>query len=92
MESSLLRAKKAVENKGEKAAGLKMKMATAYVYSAIEKLGLAAGQVLAAIAAGSDLMRLKADLAKLMQYIPVDAIALNREIASEISAAGKYIV
>jgi alkylation response protein AidB-like acyl-CoA dehydrogenase len=92
MESCLLRAKKVAENKGEKAAGLKLKMATAYIYATIEKLAQTAGQVLAAVAAGSDLMKLRGDLAKLMQYIPVDSIALNREIASQISAAGKYIV
>jgi alkylation response protein AidB-like acyl-CoA dehydrogenase len=92
MESCLLRAKKAVEKKGEKAAGLKLKMATAYIYATIEKLAQTAGQVLAAVAAGSHLMKLKGDLTKLMQYIPVDAIALNREIASEISAAGKYVM
>lgn len=92
MESSWLRAKKALQNKGEKAAGLKMKMATAFVYATMEKLDLAAGQALAAMAAGDELMQLKADLARLTQYIPIDGIALNREIAAEISAAGKYIV
>jgi alkylation response protein AidB-like acyl-CoA dehydrogenase len=92
MESAWLRAKKAAAKKGEKAAALKMKMAKAFIYATMEKLSLAAGQVLAAVAAGDELMKLRGDLAKLMQYIPMDGIALNREIASEISAAGKYVV
>jgi alkylation response protein AidB-like acyl-CoA dehydrogenase len=92
MESAWLRAQKAVAKKGEKAAALKMKMARAFIYATMEKLGLAAGQVLAAVAAGNELMKLKGDLARLMQYTPIDGIALNREIASEVSAAGKYVV
>jgi alkylation response protein AidB-like acyl-CoA dehydrogenase len=92
MESSWLRAQKALRKKGEKAAGLKIKMATAYSYNAMEKLGLAAGQVLTAISTGTELRQLKGDLASLMQYTAMDGIALNREIASEISAAGKYVV
>ncbi|MFH0729577.1 MAG: acyl-CoA dehydrogenase family protein [Pseudomonadota bacterium] len=92
MESSWLRSQKAVQQAGEKGARLKTKMATAFIYSTIEKLGIAAAEVLAAVAAGNELKQLRTDLAKLMRYAPVDVIAINREIAAEISAAGKYIV
>jgi hypothetical protein len=92
MESAWLRAQKAVAKKGEKAAALKMKMAKAFLYATVEKIGLSAGQVLAALAAGEELTKLRGDMARLIQYIPIDGIALNREIAAEISAAGKYVV
>jgi oligoendopeptidase F len=92
MESSWLRSQKAVQQAGEKGARLKTKMATAFSYSTIEKLGMAAAEVLAAVTTGNELKQLRTDLAKLMQYAPVDVIAINREIAAEISAAGKYVV
>jgi alkylation response protein AidB-like acyl-CoA dehydrogenase len=92
MESAWLRAKKAEGTEGIKAAGRKMKMTKAFSYSSIEKIGLWASQVLSAAATGKDLSRLRSGLAELMKYIPIDGIALNREIATEISAAGKYIV
>jgi alkylation response protein AidB-like acyl-CoA dehydrogenase len=92
MESSWLRAQKAVEKKGEKLSGLKVKMANSFVYSTMGKLGLIASQVLAAVSAGNELKQLREDLAKLMHFNLIDGIALNREIASEISAAGKYVV
>jgi alkylation response protein AidB-like acyl-CoA dehydrogenase len=92
MESCWLRAQKAEQNKGEKAASLKMKMANAFIYSTIGKLGLAAEQVLAAISSDNELRQLREDLAKLMQYSPINGVALNREIASAVSEAGKYVV
>jgi alkylation response protein AidB-like acyl-CoA dehydrogenase len=92
MESAWLRSQKAVQQAGEKGARLKVKMATAFIYSTIEKLGMASAEVLAAVAVGNELKQLRSDLATLMQYAPIDGIALNREIASEISAVGKYIV
>lgn len=90
MESAWLRAKKAESAEGEKAAGRKMKMAKAFSYSSIEKIGTWANQVLSATATGKELMQLRSSLGKLIQYIPIDGIALNREIATEMSAAGKY--
>ena len=92
MESCWLRAQKAEQAKGEKAAGLKMKMAKAFINSTMGKLGLAAEQVLAAVSSDNELLQLRADLAKLMQYTPINNVALNREIASAISEAGKYVV
>jgi alkylation response protein AidB-like acyl-CoA dehydrogenase len=92
MESAWLRAKKAAQKKGEKAAGLKIKLARAFIYDSMEKLGLIAGQVLAAIAIGNELMTFRKDLSKLIHYKPINAITLNREIATEVSTVGKYSV
>jgi alkylation response protein AidB-like acyl-CoA dehydrogenase len=92
MESAWLRAKKSESTEGEKAAARKMKMATAFSYSSIEKISVWSAQVLSAVATGEALKRLRGGLAELTKYIPIDGIALNREIATEISAAGKYII
>jgi alkylation response protein AidB-like acyl-CoA dehydrogenase len=92
MESALLRAQKAVEKGGERAGAFKMKLATAFVYNTMEKLGPAAAQILTAVAAGDELTQLREELSKLMQYTPIDGIALNREIAAKISETGKYVV
>lgn len=92
MESSWLRAQKTLKKEGEKRARLKVKMAEAFIYRNIEAIGMAASQVLAAAETGNELMQLRSDLSKLMQHSPIDGIALNREIASEVSAAGKYVV
>lgn len=92
MESAWLRAKKAVEKDGERTDNLKAMMADAFVYSTMEKLGPSAVQIFSAVAAGDELIRLREDLAKLMQYAPIDGIGLNRNIAAKISEAGKYVV
>lgn len=91
MESAWLRAQKALQQKNDSAAARKMKMADAFAYGTIEKLGLTALQVLTAVAKDKELLRLREDLGKLKQYVPIDTIALNRDIASDISEAGKYV-
>ena len=91
MESAYLRAEKAAQ-KGGKAGVFKTRLATAFIYNTMEKLGPTATQVLAAVSAGDELTERREALAKLMQYTPIDSIALNREIATKISEAGKYIV
>jgi alkylation response protein AidB-like acyl-CoA dehydrogenase len=91
MESSWLRARKTAATNGENGAGHKMNMAKAFIYSSVEKLLQAAKEILATLASGSELVALQADLSKLVQYTPIDIISLRREIAGEISTAGKYI-
>ena len=92
MESAWLRAQKAAAAKGENSARHKTNMATAFIYSAVEKLALAAREVIATQTSGSELVKMQTDLAGLLRYVPVDLISLRREIADEISAAGKYVV
>ena len=92
MESAYLRAQKAVQKKGERAGGFKVKLADAFVYNTMEKLGLTAVQVLASVATGDDFVKLREDLGQLTKYKPIDSIALNREIALKISENGRYVV
>lgn len=92
MESAWLRAQKAAARDGNEAAKRKINMARAFIYSTIPRLGLTANEVLTALAEGSEMMALQADLAKLMRYTPINLIALKQEIAGDIVSAGKYIV
>ena len=91
MESALLRARKAASANGQNGAKHKGSLATAFIYTAVEKLSLAAREILAALVAGSELEERKADLAKLVQHTPIDIIGLRREIADHISEAGKFV-
>ncbi len=91
MESSWLRAQKAAEAEDEKGARRKLNLAKAFIYSTMPKLGVIAREALAALASDGDAESLQTDLTKLMQYVPINVIALRQEIASEVSSAGKYI-
>lgn len=91
MESAWMRAMKARE-KGHSSADTKESLASAFIYAAVEKLAVTAREVLAALADGDDLVNMQADLAKLLQYAPVNIIDLRRRIAEEVSAAGRYVV
>jgi len=89
-ESSWLRAQKTAEAGGQNAKH-KTNMATAFVYTAVEKVALAAREVIATLVSGSELVKLQADLDKLTSYTPIDLISLRRKIAGAVSAAGKYV-
>ena len=91
MESGLLRARKAAEGGRSESGAHKSAMARAFIYESIRKIETAAAEILAAFAGGAELAQLQAQLAKLVQYAPIDLIALRREIAAKISGAGKYV-
>lgn len=90
MESCWLRAKKAAEANGQNLQ-LKKNMATAFIYTAVEKVLLSAREITANIASGSALVQMQANLDKLTQYTPLDIITIRSKIAGSISAAGKYV-
>lgn len=89
-ESCWLRAQKTAAAGGQNAKH-KTNMATAFIYATVEKSALAAREVIATLASGSELVKLRADLDKLLHYTPIDLISLRRKIAGAISAAGKYV-
>ena len=91
MESAWLRVRKAVD-RGQSGARHKNNLAIAYLYQATEKLTLAGREILSSLAVGDDLTLLMEGLEGLLRGPAVDIIALRREIAQEISTAGKYIV
>ncbi len=90
MESAWLRAQKA-QAKAYRGAKHMTNMATAFIYTTVEKLFLAAREVPARLTTGSELVKMQTDMAKLLQFTPIDIIGLRREIAGEISSAGKYV-
>jgi alkylation response protein AidB-like acyl-CoA dehydrogenase len=91
MDSALARAKKSAAA-GASTAGHKMNMATLFGYTSIVKLAMTAKEICAALASGDALVSMMADVDKLTKHMPVDIIALRREIAAQVSAAGKYVV
>lgn len=92
MESVWLRAQKALAKDGEAGSKLKNSLTEAFIYSNIGKLELIAKETLAALADGEALQALDIDLKKLVVYTPRNVIALRQEIATAVSAEGKYSV
>lgn len=92
MESSWLRAQKAVARDGARDAERKTLLARVFIHSGFPGLAAIAGEVLSALAPGTDTAPLLAELARLVQAAPVDLIGLRREVAGAVSQAGKYIV
>jgi alkylation response protein AidB-like acyl-CoA dehydrogenase len=89
-ESSWLRAQKTAAGNGRNAKH-KINMATAFIYSTVEKVSLAAREIITTLVTGSELVKMQTDLDRLLRYTPIDIISLRRKIAGAISAAGKYV-
>lgn len=89
-ESSWLRAEKTAIAGGRNAKH-KTHLATAFIYSTVEKVALAAREITATLATGSELVKMRADMDRLLCYTPIDIISLRRKIAGAISAAGMYV-
>ena len=91
MESSLLRAVKAIEASGEEASRLKMDMVRVYVNEAMCRVYEHAAGALAAVYSGKELTEQVAALYNMTHVSPVNTIALRRGIADRVIAAEKYI-
>lgn len=87
MESAILRAEK-IAQKG--AAQIPIAMARIYAESAMEKIELAARQIIATVAEGDMLRTQMAILRRLAKHDPVDTIGLRRLVAQHVIQAGKY--
>jgi alkylation response protein AidB-like acyl-CoA dehydrogenase len=92
MESAWLRARKAVLKDGVDAAGMKVKMANIYIYSAIDQVYMWAKEILAAVAEKEELDQLLLHMQQFLQYTPANTIALRREVADAVSSMIKYVV
>ncbi len=90
-ESALLRAHKAVEQRGESGAALMVAMARCYLQTAMERIEIAARKVLADVAEGDMLRTQMAILRRLSKYEPVNTIALRKKIADKVIDAGRYV-
>ncbi len=84
MESAILRAEKLGTNRQASA------IAEYYAARSIEKVELAARKVIAAVAEGDMLRTQMAIVRRLAKHEPANTIALGREIATHVIAAGRY--
>lgn len=90
MESGLLRALKTLERFGDERAQIQKAMAKVFVNDAFERLEGYAKRGLTAVAEGDTLRTQLSGLKKLTRFIPVNTIALRREIADAVIKAGRY--
>jgi alkylation response protein AidB-like acyl-CoA dehydrogenase len=89
MESTLLRSRKlAASGKGTNAAN----MSAVFLHDAMDRVEVSSRNVIGACSSGNALRENMAALRGLAGYDPVDAIALRRNIASRLLAAGCYTV
>ncbi len=91
-ESALLRARKILNNKGEAAAALAIKMTTCYVNDLVPRFDAWAKEVIAALEEGDTKRTMFTVLKKLTRFEPVNGYALKREIADAVYKANKYVV
>lgn len=89
-ESVLLRTEKSLAA-NDPLGKLKTSMATAFIYQSVGKTEQSGLEIIESLAEGSKLQPLRDTLGRLLNYTPVNKIALRGKIAEEISAAGKYI-
>ena len=92
MESCILRAEKLIAAKGEAAAGAAVAMAQFYAAKAMQTVEASARKVVAAVAEGDMLRTQMAIVRRLAKHDPANTIALGRQIAHHVLAAGRYTI
>jgi alkylation response protein AidB-like acyl-CoA dehydrogenase len=90
LESAILRTEKLIAARGEGAAKQAIAMTRYYAAGAIETMERSARKVIAAVAEGDMLRTQMAIVRRLSKYEPANTIALSRQIAAHVVAAGRY--
>jgi len=90
LESCLLRAEKLLAARGPAASKQAIALCQYYAVKAIHTVELAARKVIGAVAEGDMLRTQTAILRRLAKYEPPDTIAVGRQIARHVLAAGRY--
>ena len=90
IESAILRAEKLLANGGESAARQAIAITRFYVAKAVERVELATRKVIAGVAEGDMLRTQMAILRRLAKHDPANTVALSRQIAGHVLAAGRY--
>ena len=90
LESCLLRAEKLLANKGASGAKQAVAITQYYAVKSLQTVELAARKVIGAVAEGDMLRTQVAILRRLAKYEPADTVALGRQIARHVLAAGRY--
>ena len=92
LESCILRTEKLISAKGEAAAKQAIAMTRYYAAKAIGVVESASRKVIATVAEGDMLRTQMAILRRLAKREPTNTIALGRQIATQLVAAGRYVV
>ena len=90
MESCILRAEKLRMTRGDAAAKQAVAMTQYYAAKAFQTVDLAARKVIAAVAEGDMFRTQMAILRRLAKHEPTNTIAIGRQIAGAVIAAGRY--
>ena len=90
LESCLLRTEKLMASKGAAAGKQAIAMTRYYAAKSLQTVELAARKVIGAVAEGDMLRTQMAILRRLSKYEPADTVALGRQIARHVLAAGRY--
>ena len=90
LESCILRAEKLVATKGESAAKQAIAMTRYYAAKAFERVEMASRKVIASVAEGDMLRTQMAIQRRLAKHDPTNTVALGRDIARHVLAAGRY--
>jgi alkylation response protein AidB-like acyl-CoA dehydrogenase len=90
LESAILRTEKLIESKGETTARQAIAMTRYYSAKAADVVERSARKVIAAAAEGDMLRTQMAILRRLSKREPADTIAIGRQVAAHVIAAGKY--
>jgi butyryl-CoA dehydrogenase len=90
LESCLLRAEKLALSKSAAAAKQSVALTRYYAVKSLQTVELAARKVIGAVAEGDMLRTQVAILRRLGKYEPGDTVALGRQIARHVLAAGRY--
>jgi butyryl-CoA dehydrogenase len=92
LESCILRAEKLIAAKGEATAAQSIAMTRYYAAKAITTVESSARKIIAGAAEGDMFRTQMSILRRLAKYEPADTIAIGRQVARAVMAAGRYTV
>jgi alkylation response protein AidB-like acyl-CoA dehydrogenase len=90
MEAGVIRAKKAIEAKGEEKAKFHIDVVKAYIDEMIPQIDQWAKECLSFLEEGDDLRTLLIGIRKLLKYTPENGISLRKAIADKVVEKGGY--
>ncbi|HEY7544267.1 MAG TPA: acyl-CoA dehydrogenase family protein, partial [Blastocatellia bacterium] len=90
MESAILRTEKLIASRGEAACSNQIAATRIFANDAIQHIESEAKTALAAMSEGDELKMMLATLRRFTKFIPVNAVALRRQIADSLVESGRY--
>lgn len=90
MESGILRTEKLISSRGEAACRNQIDATRVFANDAIQHIEAEAKTALAAMSEGDELRMMLATLRRFTKFIPVNTVALRRQIADSLVEAGRY--